>query len=325
MDNLEEKLPDVELEAQLKEGLARPGLPELALARLQARVETEWRRQLRARRTVESLRWAGLLAASLCACAVVGWRMLGQQPAMLGELAASTAANLRVSHSRLLLRAAPRPNVLLAGQSVETTGNAVIALSTGGWLRIKAGSVVEITAGDEIRLERGAVYVDFDAALSHGELRVQTPYGRVQHLGTQFEVALVGDAARIRVREGAVQVIGPVGARVASGEELQLDGSHVIATRAFAPYDPAWAWVESPGRDFVVDGQSALELLHWVARETGRQLEFRDERANQLAAGTVLHGSIRGLSPDLALRALLSTTSLAVDVREAQITVPGAP
>ena len=118
-----------------------------------------------------------------------------------------------------------------------------------------------------------------------------------------------------------MQITGPVSAQVAVAEELQMDGSHVFDQRYLAPSDPVWAWVQTPGGQFQVDGHSALDLLHQVARETGRRLEFADEHANQLASGTVLHGSIRGLAPDVALRALLATTSLAADVQADRITV----
>jgi ferric-dicitrate binding protein FerR (iron transport regulator) len=319
MSGLNGSPSDVELEKKLHDALLQPAMTTESLSRLQARVESAWFRH--ERRHPAPWRWAGLLAASVVACAFVAWWVPGRQSAELGVLDDSTADSLTVMNRGLFNMGTHRVSTLRVGQSFTATAHAVVLLKSGGLLHIKGGSVVELTAADEVRLQQGSVYVDLDPAQAPGELRVQTPYGLVRHLGTQFEVALLPASMRIRVREGLVQITGPVSAQIAVAEELQLDGSHVIDQRFLAPSDPVWAWVQTPGDQFQVDGHSALDLLHQVARETGRRLEFADEQANQLATGTVLHGSIRGLAPDVALRALLATTSLVADVQTDRITV----
>jgi hypothetical protein len=74
-----------------------------------------------------------------------------------------------------------------------------------------------------------------------------------------------------------------------------------------------------------VDGQPATVLLRWVARATGRQLEFANEHAQQLAERTVLHGTIGDLSPALAVRAVLATTSLSAEIGASTIRVMALP
>jgi len=51
-------------------------------------------------------------------------------------------------------------------------------------------------------------------------------------------------------------------------------------------------------------------FLTWVARQTGRKLVYDGPDAEALAHRVRLHGSIAGLTPDVALAAVLSTTSL---------------
>jgi ferric-dicitrate binding protein FerR (iron transport regulator) len=301
------ELPDDELANLLTGALRTPQLPDEALARIRSQVESRWRDET-ARRPQRHYGWAGLLAASLSACAVLAWWTIGRSP-VLGTVESGSlgAPALRVN------------------QSVQARDNTSVRLSSGGVLRIKAGSSLVVTSRDEIALQDGTVYLDFDPAAAHGTLHVRTPLGVVQHLGTQFEVALLDHKLRVRVREGSVRVVGESPVQAGAGEELVLAADQTLQRRALAPYDSEWSWVASPPTSFDAEGKSALQLLDWVARETGRRIEFPNESAAQLARGTVLHGSIRGLSPDLALRAMLSTTSLAAEVRTDSIAVRVAP
>ena len=62
-------------------------------------------------------------------------------------------------------------------------------------------------------------------------------------------------------------------------------------------------------------------MLTWVARETGRHIEFADEKARQIAGQTRLHGSIHGLAPLDALDQVMSTTSLHFEMHDDVIRV----
>ncbi len=64
-----------------------------------------------------------------------------------------------------------------------------------------------------------------------------------------------------------------------------------------------------------------MDFLGWVARETGRHVEFADNRAREVAGRTLLHGSVHGLAPLAALQQVLSTTSLRYEVRDDVIRV----
>lgn len=307
------EMPDDAITGLLAGALQSPGLSDAALARVRTQVEADWRSHTQQRARPSSRTgyrgWAGLIAASLSACAVLSWWTLTRSTPVLGVADSGTA----------------EVTAIRVNQPLDAASNMRVRLSAGGVLRIKAGAALAFTAADEIELRRGAVYIDFDKGSAHGALRVRTPFGVVQHLGTQFEVALLPTQLRVRVREGAVLLQGAASTRVQAGEEVTVDAANLLQRRAIAPYDGEWAWVETPPGGFDVEGRSVLQLLGWVARESGRRLEFTDDRANQLAARTVLHGSILGMSPDLALRAMLSTTSLVADARADVIAVGSAP
>jgi hypothetical protein len=61
---------------------------------------------------------------------------------------------------------------------------------------------------------------------------------------------------------------------------------------------------------FDIADRSLDAFLHWAARETGRKLTYVDTAAQTAAERVKLRGSIAGLSPDVALAAVLSTTQL---------------
>jgi len=55
-----------------------------------------------------------------------------------------------------------------------------------------------------------------------------------------------------------------------------------------------------------------LAFLDWVSVETGFTIRFSDREVEQLAATTILHGNIEGLSPAQAPEVILPRCRLAV-------------
>ena len=90
--------------------------------------------------------------------------------------------------------------VALSGSSMLRTGpNSGAGLLYPGQLSLRLGadSEIELTDVQRVRLLRGTVYVDTGYA-GAGHLEVETPLGRVRHLGTQYELNHVSSALRIR-------------------------------------------------------------------------------------------------------------------------------
>jgi hypothetical protein len=59
-------------------------------------------------------------------------------------------------------------------------------------------------------------------------------------------------------------------------------------------------------------GLSVVAFLDWVSGETGFTIRFADREVEQLAAATILHGNIAGLSPGEAPEVILPSCRLAV-------------
>ena len=55
-----------------------------------------------------------------------------------------------------------------------------------------------------------------------------------------------------------------------------------------------------------------VAFLDWVAVETGFTIRFSDREVERLAATTILHGNIEGLSPGQAPAVILPSCRLAV-------------
>jgi len=315
---------DAAQDAALRRLLSQTPLSAAALQRVQDNVEREWRATWQQRRQRIRSAWAAALVACLVLAALLVWRgpQFWRTQTVFGQFAGEALA-LEVQRPGWFSRPGAS-TVLHVGDTVRARANTAIELRGGGWLRLRQGATVAVARRNELWLERGTAYVDLDSERFAGRLAVLTAYGRVEHLGTQFEATVESGQLRLRVREGTVRLTGLVEVQAMAGEELRLAGNGKLQRAYLAPYDAAWNWVQEPPTTLEVEGQSLLRLLRWVARESGRRLEFADAQVEQIADRSILHGSIRGLSPELALRAMLATTSLSAELRADSVVVaPG--
>ena len=315
-------------EAALARVLRRPPLPPEALARMQAAVVAQWRAEHppRAQRPSQR-RWRSPVAAALALAAVLAlWLHEGfASGPVLGVVRSHDPAGL-LSHRRLF-RDSPlgEGDEVRTGRQLTAVATTEVALQGGGSLIIRQGSVLDAAPQGAIRLRSGTVYVDLDPTASHGELTVRTPLGELHHVGTQFEVTVRVDEERIAVREGTVRIAGRISTTLAAGQAIVLGTAGIQATETIRPYDREWRWVAAATDPPAVEGASAAVFLHWFSRTTGRQLSWADDKAEQLAERTTLHGSIDDLAIDVAARAVLATTSLRVHIDETTISVAVDP
>ena len=203
---------------------------------------------------------------------------------------------------------------LEAGDRLRTESNGRTAFRLGDDISVRLDSASELmfTSASELELIAGIVYIDSGPGEQAGAVAIETAHGVLQDIGTQFEVATMEDGLRVRVREGLVQFYLAEQALAfegGAGEEFRVDPSGTIRQSTFSPYDPAWIWAEALAGSPDVEGMPVLEFLNWVARETGREIQF-DGRNVQLAAGSaILHGNAQSLTPMEALEVMLSTTN----------------
>jgi len=77
-----------------------------------------------------------------------------------------------------------------------------------------------------------------------------------------------------------------------------------------APTAADWSWVADVTPPFSIEGRSVEDFLVWAARETGRTIVYTSSDAARQARSVTLSGTVEGLTPDEAVQAVLSTTSL---------------
>lgn len=202
---------------------------------------------------------------------------------------------------------------LYAGDVLQTgAGDGLsVALVDAVSLRIDENSQLEVIDSGHYRLASGRIYVDSGNFLYRdSHLQIDTEWGAVTDVGTQFVVAAVADQLEVAVREGRVDVTRDGAARMAvAGERLRIDASGDAVVDAVESHTDFWAWATELAPPFDIENKSLLDFLRWAARETGRELVFEDQDLRMSAMRTDLHGSVAGFQPMEAIESVLATTS----------------
>jgi ferric-dicitrate binding protein FerR (iron transport regulator) len=306
-------------------GLAgpRPMPSPERVARVRGAVHAAWRTSRRRRR---ARHLAMVAAAGLAAVAVAWlWPQTIREPLIVAHLESLTGA-VEVEGD-VGWRPMDRGTPFVVGSRFRTAAGARagLRLRAGHTLRLDAGTTVRWNGPASLTLEQGTCYLASDPAASTGSLVVETRWGHVREIGTQFEVRAEPAGLRVRVREGRVTVVREGREHpVASGFELRV-GATGVSTRPIAVHGSEWAWVASAGPGFPIEGRHLGAFLGWVSRENGWRLRFADAESERLAGTIVLHGTIEGLSAEDALAVVLPTTGLPYRLADGVLTVGGGP
>jgi len=295
----------------------RESPPAAMTSQVRQAVRAEWRAAVTARtRRRQWSRYA--MAAGVAAVAVGAWLL---QPFQVRTAPAVEIASVARITGPVQYRgpdggewssATPR-TVLHEHEQIRTAAGARAALAWahGAGVRLDENTLATLD-GDRIVLERGAVFIDTgeDARSSDAPL-VATALGTVRHLGTSYEVRVTDEALRVSVRHGSIQVerAGAVD-RGSAGEQLRVDSAGQVERTTVTAWDARWNWLHAVTPPLDIEGRSVADFLDWAGHETGRSVVYRSPAARAAAERIVLHGTIEGLDPATALRAVLSTTRL---------------
>ncbi|MEJ0036059.1 MAG: FecR domain-containing protein [Gammaproteobacteria bacterium] len=312
----------------LELGLRQQPLDAAALARVRESVRAEfdtmhgWRAGSR-----RWPRWVAAMAATLAGLTVLAALYLfqGEEGPPFGNVVRIERGSLRTARNFFRTHDLGVGADVPSQEAIMSAGTSLIALAGGGLLRVAPGASFEGVGSNEVVLRAGRVFLDFPRGA--GRFVLSTSAGTFEHIGTQFEAVVEGGSTRIRVREGAVRMSTPAAAAalmVDAGTEVVVSQAGSVARRSVPTYGPDWAWAESTAPQFEIENRELMDFLGWVARETGRHVEFVDERARDVAGHTLLHGSVRGLAPLAALQQVLSTTSLRYEIHDDVIRVSSA-
>jgi len=300
-----------------------------AMADVRASVEAEWRATLATRqRRRHVAAWATAAGVAVAAVAVWVARPLVQSGhesvASLARVVGDVQQNSGNGRwTPLATTDSLEPGVQLR---TGTGGRAAIRLRDGVELRLDSRTLVALEDARHATLSSGAVYVDSGAmpGVPGPDFAIDTPAGTVRHLGTQYEARLVDSGLRVGVREGRVEIESPGGDVLGdAGEQLTLSNGQVVRSR-LAPTATDWDWVATITPPFSIEGRSVDAFLAWAGRETGRAVVYASPETARQARGVVLRGTVEGLTPDEAVVAVLSTTSLRPVVEAEHIRIDAA-
>lgn len=307
--------------------LPRPSPQAMAEAR--AAVEAEWRAAVAARRNRQrTTTWAA--AAGIAVAAVAVWiaRPWVQPTHELVGSVERIVGDVEQDRGRGRWTALAATDAVAAGTRLRTgsDGRAALQLGNGIELRLDSRTVIAFEEPGRATLAEGAVYVDAGAepGAAAPDFLLETPAGSVRHLGTQYEARIVDGALKVGIREGRVE-IGRGGDKLLgeAGEQLVLEGGRLTRSSLAATADD-WDWVATVTPPFSIEGRSVDAFLGWAGRETGRVVVYAAPEVEQRAREVSLRGTVEGLTPDEAVVAVLSTTSLQPSLENERIYIRAA-
>jgi len=333
MNSTENKRPedsDELFESLFANAATRRKAPADEEDRIRGQLHTQWQEMIGARRR---RRWVtGLaIAASFAMVVLISTGIFNRSgaPVMPTMLATVDKVDGRVMVvlSDGTTQVVQSEGTLESGSMITTAYNARLAVSwtAGESIRLDENTRLRLISASEIELLNGRVYVDShaDRLLSPAKntLSIDTAFGRVRHIGTQYMTSLTHDQVAVSVRQGSVLVLGEDTESIAKpGQQLSISSGGDVSFTSIQSYGENWQWVEAISPGFALDGRSLADFLAWVASESGYSLSYASAVAESLAVDTVMRGTVN-LEPMRALEVMLQTSDLVAKVENGEISV----
>ena len=291
----------------------RPMPSEEDTALVREAVHAEWQavtRDATRRRRFVSLAAAATVLVALAL--VVNTARLPLMPAVQVAAIDRSVGSVYVLGEQSQLLAMPTNASITTDQTIVTANGSGLGLAwgTGGSLRIGEDSRVTFISDEVVQLASGRIYFDSEGMPPEATLSILTEHGIVTHLGTQYMVGVEPDTIEVSVREGKVLIDGFYHkAEAEEGEMVTMTGSARPAVLNISGYGDDWAWIEvvAPVRSW--NGHKLLDLIEWVAHETGLSFEIVGTSVVELVNDEVLRGDFDD-DPRTALRQGLRTFDL---------------
>lgn len=306
---------DAGIEALLREVGLRDLPASDVMEQVRDAVQSEWRlmveQRARRRRVIGYALAAGIATVALAVTFAV---QFVARPTLTLAQVERVAGRLEVDPTGVgAWRAVLPGEQVKTGDTIRTDASSSAALDFGSGVsvRIDAGSLLEFAAPDRLALDHGGVYVDAgpQAGKTPG-LIVETPYGSVRHLGTQYQVRASRSGIEVSIREGRVEIANAAGTHTGSaGEQLRVARAGELSRGTVSPHDASWQWAARIAPALDIEQRPLTAFLDWVSRETGKQVVYATPQLQSQAAQLILRGSVDELSPEQALAAVLAPTS----------------
>lgn len=296
---------------------SRSDVPASRAGRVRSAVHAEWEKRSR-RQTVRRRVVFGSAALAAAALVLIAARFVtfdgvairtGDPTAVVHQVVGTPQRVPEGSGESRSGQLAPN-DVVRIGEWIETDARARVGLrfSNGTSVRLDAASRMRPLSPSEIELSAGAVYIDTGS--ESARFAVLTPLATAHDLGTQFEVRLLDDTLRLRVRSGIVELkdgVRSVSGR--AGTEITLSSIGAVS-RPFATHGAEWDWTAALSPALDSEGMSLAAFLERLAREHGWVVHYSDSTLAREAAGITLHGSIEGLPASQAAETAIATSGL---------------
>ena len=225
---------------------------------------------------------------------------------LLGGIAAITTGSLC---GWLSWREALLPPILMAWGADQRTAigeQREIALVDGSQAWLNTASAIDLAFSGRTRLVtlvRGEVFIS--TAKDARPFYVDTEHGRLQALGTRFNVRREGERTWLAVYEGAVQIHTTGGAKrvVGAGQQTYFDTRHIGDSQAADAAREAWTQ-----GTLVIDNITLSEVVEELRRYRHGHLGLADE-----VADLRVYGNFPVQDPQRVLRMLASALPIRIE------------
>lgn len=116
-----------------------------------------------------------------------------------------------------------------------------LLLADGSRIWLNARSALDVDYRDAVRrltLRSGEILIETAPDLAHRPFYVESRFGRMQALGTRFNVCLTESQVQLDVYDGEVAVRNPAGAsvNVVAGGQARFNADSILSTRSTASF-----------------------------------------------------------------------------------------
>ena len=298
MSNIDDTLLESEksFEDLLRHATPRPNPTADETAAVRTAVRNEWEQVAKKRRTRKRFyALAAVASVVLAFAAVINFQsVLTPTPVRVASIETSIGP-IYVLGDESRLQATGDLSSIVVGQTIVTGDAAALGLtwSGGGSLRLAEDTRVLFKSAGVIELLSGQVY--FDSMGGASTLAIETRFGGVQHIGTQFMTSVDSEVLRVSVRDGRVEIDGLHFAQVAEArQQVTMRGSARAEVLDIAPYGNEWLWIEATAPIVSFDGVTLHRFLEWVAHETGFTITYATPELETLAKRELVKTEIPG-------------------------------
>ncbi|MEQ9450237.1 MAG: FecR family protein [Pseudomonadales bacterium] len=279
-----------------------------------ARLERVWLESVAQQRALQrQSRLVRFAAAAIVVMAVVGLVRnvtLQPEPVALATIVQQTGVNFTGGDDSA--------TSVFADELVRTAhqGTLTLMLNNGTVILLDDSTTLTLQGPEQISLLGGRVYVDSPGMDSN--VIIDTSWGTVRDIGTQFELDVNAHRMQAALREGSIQMslfgsAEPIvaGAADGRGDVVRVDAATMQVSKDTRPTtSPKWDWTRSMVPAFPAGRHSFAAVIAWVARQTGREVSYSRHILETEAQNEIVDWpSIAATGAEATVAQLVETTS----------------